>query len=682
MSNHFTVEASNQLGCSKEIDHNSREGKNNYNHSNASKFKNYRKRKMHEVEESHVRYLLPIKRHGKVIQQRAVIKGVKERFSDSGEKGTVGKMESREIDAPNEHTEEDVDCIAQLYVRRQQKLSQKKNTIAQFACAIIENPEQNLDSLEVLRKMCKEDDTDITVTIRKLAMVSTTEVFKDIVPSYRIRVSSEKEQITRISKDVKRLRFYETRLLKNYQQFLSTLEGFVTDYKPEGKSFDVKSQIESSFLSMEKMVNSNDLDISKCSYDALNALYKNDVQGEISLEGVRVTSKMVKSKNFNIKEKVLDTFLFLRFSHERLHKYTVEEVSVKEKRVIRKHEKRQNFRKERKLRSDARKLQQDLFAVEGGEDEEKRAKIETEILGCMFSIYFQVLKSDSKLKLLLSVLKGIAKFAHLISIDYFEDLMTLLGHLLDTQTLNKNQQIACVLTAFKILTGRANDLLFSGEALSIDPRRFYGSMYNILLKLPLNGYKNDFLLLIECLELMLCRKRNQVTVQRLFAYIKRLCTTSLLLFPNEAIPLQSLIGTLLQIHPKTEQLLESDGTTWKLFLPHVEKWEPCDANITVLWELALLKVHYHPTLSTYSRYLSRGASLIGQDSSDQSLSRNNPVLLYEMFNNRGYHPTFPKEKRCHFKKEYQDSNVTFDGIQYTQTDLLKLLNNIYDDESM
>lgn len=49
--------------------------------------------------------------------------------------------------ADHQEVENNVGCVAQLFARRQHKLSIKKDTIAQLACAIVENPEQKVISL-------------------------------------------------------------------------------------------------------------------------------------------------------------------------------------------------------------------------------------------------------------------------------------------------------------------------------------------------------------------------------------------------------------------------------------------------------------------------------------------------------------------------------------------------------
>lgn len=55
-----------------------------------------------------------------------------------------------------------------------------------------------IKNMKELRLMLDETDPDISITIRKLVMVSLTEVFKDTVPGYRIRPLSDKEKNTKV----------------------------------------------------------------------------------------------------------------------------------------------------------------------------------------------------------------------------------------------------------------------------------------------------------------------------------------------------------------------------------------------------------------------------------------------------------------------------------------------------
>lgn len=86
---------------------------------------------------------------------------------------------------------------AQLFARREQKLKEKKDLIGLAASKLVEDPESNVSNitnnsahvlslqvslLKTLRSLCEEREPEVCITVRKLAMVSTMAVFKDIVP--------------------------------------------------------------------------------------------------------------------------------------------------------------------------------------------------------------------------------------------------------------------------------------------------------------------------------------------------------------------------------------------------------------------------------------------------------------------------------------------------------------------
>jgi nucleolar complex protein 3 len=55
---------------------------------------------------------------------------------------------------------------------------------------------------------------------------------------------------------------------------------------------------------------------------------------------------------------------------------------------------------------------------------------QTSVLDQVFLTYFRILKQAPDSQLLSPALKGLAKFAHLINVDFFADLMSVLSSLL------------------------------------------------------------------------------------------------------------------------------------------------------------------------------------------------------------------------------------------------------------
>lgn len=97
---------------------------------------------------------------------------------------------------------------------------QCKLEIGALASAIVQDPENSIGKLHELREICNCKDPDVANAVSKLAMVSLTTVFKDIIPGYRIRPLTDQEKSTTVTKDVRQIRAFEQGLLSNYQAFL------------------------------------------------------------------------------------------------------------------------------------------------------------------------------------------------------------------------------------------------------------------------------------------------------------------------------------------------------------------------------------------------------------------------------------------------------------------------------
>lgn len=66
-------------------------------------------------------------------------------------------------------------------------MTQRKLEIGVLSSQVIENPEEKVTNLKMLLKIMDEQTPVVYITVRKLAIMSLWEVFKDVIPSYRIR---------------------------------------------------------------------------------------------------------------------------------------------------------------------------------------------------------------------------------------------------------------------------------------------------------------------------------------------------------------------------------------------------------------------------------------------------------------------------------------------------------------
>lgn len=106
-------------------------------------------------------------------------------------------------------------------------LKAAKLEIASLASDILNSPDSSLQQLRQLREMCSHSDELVGAAISKLAILSLATVFKDIIPGYRIRELTDKEKSGVVSAAVKKVRDYDSSLVRNYQMFLKRLHALV-----------------------------------------------------------------------------------------------------------------------------------------------------------------------------------------------------------------------------------------------------------------------------------------------------------------------------------------------------------------------------------------------------------------------------------------------------------------------
>lgn len=76
--------------------------------------------------------------------------------------------------------------MAKLIATREQNLQTRKFQIGILCSNVLENPDLNIKKLELVMKHLSDNNPETYITVRKLAMASLLEVFKDILPSYPI----------------------------------------------------------------------------------------------------------------------------------------------------------------------------------------------------------------------------------------------------------------------------------------------------------------------------------------------------------------------------------------------------------------------------------------------------------------------------------------------------------------
>ncbi|KAK2496919.1 hypothetical protein MC885_005735 [Smutsia gigantea] len=451
-------------------------------------------------------------------------------------------------------------------IERKRKLQEKKMRIAALASAILSDPESNVKKLKELRSMLMEQDPDVAVTVRKLVIISLMELFKDITPSYKIRPLTETEKSIKIRKETQKLREFEEGLVSQYKLYLENLEQMVKDWKQ-------RKLKKSNVVSLKAYKGLAEVAV-KSLCELLVALPHFNFHNNIIVLIVPLMNDVSKS--------MLKSFLCLR----------IKEVEVKkDTEDINKPKKFMTFKEKRKTLS-------------------RMQRKHTETLNIVFVTYFRILKKAQKSPLLPAVLEGLAKFAHLINVEFFDDLLVVLHTLIESGDLSYQESLHCVQTAFHILSGQ-------GDVLNIDPMKFYTHLYKTLFKLHAGATNEGVEIVLQCLDVMLTKRRKQVSQQRALAFIKRLCTLALHVLPNSSI---GILAT-------NRILMHGSG----VFLPELDEPEYCNAQNTALWELHALRKHYHPIVQRFAAHLITGAPSEGSEALKPELSRRSAVELFETY---------------------------------------------------
>ncbi|XP_045796088.1 nucleolar complex protein 3 homolog [Trifolium pratense] len=564
-----------------------------------------------------------------------------------------GKKQGKEV--AKEELEEVPQAAVLAAVKEDLKVEEdfesKKCKLAEFGNALLTDPESNIKFLKEMVQISKDNDD----TIVKLGLLSLLAVFRDIIPGYRIRLPTEKEQEMKVSKTVKKMRFYESTLLSAYKTYLQRL--IALEKKPLFQLVAVRcicSLLDSNphFNFRETLldatirnISSSNETIRQLCCSTIKSLFTNEGKhgGEATVEAVRLISYKVKDHNCQLHPDSIEVFLSLSFDED-LAK--AEKMDKDQKFKNKKGKKRKNAEASNQLpENDRKKSRQDSIsktreeveaeykAASFTKDAMEKRQMQTQTLSAVFETYFRILKHTMQSivarpeanpgvlsatvgvephPLLDPCLKGLAKFSHLIDLDFLGDLMNHLKILASggsksgntseifPKSLTVSERLQCCIVAFKVM--RTNL-----DALNVDLQDFTVHLYNLVLEYRPGRDQGE--VLAEALKIMLCDDR-QHDMQKAAAFIKRLATLSLCVGSADTMAALVTVKHLLLKNLKCRNLLENDtgggsvsGTIPK-YLPYSTDPNLSGALASVLWEVCLLSKHYHPTISAMATGIS------------------------------------------------------------------------------
>ncbi|KAI9615212.1 hypothetical protein H4Q26_011754 [Puccinia striiformis f. sp. tritici PST-130] len=572
-----------------------------------------------------------------------------------------------------------------------------KLEIAGLAQEAISDPEMSLGSLKRLLAMCcptlvqpHEDPASrhmkIDSPIRMMSILSLLAIFLDIIPGYRIRAITDAEKQTKISQMVARQREWEEGLVSVYRRYLEVCEKEVVKNTPLSacclKSLCTLLQSKTHFnfsqnimqIIVRKLGQREWDNLSLECAESITTVFKKDIKGDDSLQLVRLIVRTIKSRNYSVHPELLEVLLSLRLknelsshiraSNDRVYS-TKDQANQRNGKLPWKdraaHQKSKSSgtqqaeiisKKARKIMKARAGIEEEIAEAEETVKVEEKERSQTETLKMMFGCYFRIIKLPYRSALLPVALEGFSRFAHLVNIDFFRDLLEVLRKHIngtafneseppvdltneDQSTLqkkyNRNEyrdKLLCIVTAFELLSGQ-------GEALNLDLTDIINSFYGLLLdistqikleeedlgdrKKPNNKEKKSengkwrdrnlksstSEMMIKVLDLIFFNRSDPPTPNRAIQFTKRLMTISLTCSePKLVLKLLKFLSKLTTRQPVIKNLFKICPATDHARRDHVEQDELESASIDQLgWELFLLRNHWDHSVQLSVRKL-------------------------------------------------------------------------------
>lgn len=390
--------------------------------------------------------LLPIKsREGKIIPRSTEVSyRPKYKEKPAEEQQIEGELE-QEYDNSDDDVCNDADDIGtklaseeklisttDLLIARQQEIERQRYRIGIICSGILEKPEDKLRNFKSLFELMDEStplgSTNL-LTVRKLAMVSITEIFKDILPEYRVGQVDTKMQHVR--KATLARVTYENSLLQQFRKFLQRLERItaVVNRRNFGritpqaiKLAEVAVECLSEILMAHPyfnyvknvaqllvfILNSKYVRMRETVHKCFCYIFGHDKQLDMTLFIMRRINHLIKTKNNNVHLECITCLLALKIKNVNLDAEKENDMKLKKleahrQRVI------SLSRKERKRQKRLAALNKELEETRAEENKQSKHQKLTEIVKMLFNIYFRILKNDPNSKALGAILEGLAE---------------------------------------------------------------------------------------------------------------------------------------------------------------------------------------------------------------------------------------------------------------------------------
>lgn len=322
---------------------------------------------------------------------------------------------------------------AELLMEREQELQKQKFRIGVICSGILEKPEEKVKNFQVLLDLMPEftqENEPTMLSVRKLALISLAEVFKDINPDYKLGVVDLEQQ--KVKKDTLARVTYENELLKYYKNYLRNLEHITKALKPKkyearptrekielaeiavlclceslmtSPYFNFSTNIAQLLVTLLNCYNQN---VRKKIHESFIKIFKTDKRLDLTLHIVRNINQLVKKKSNFVFVEVISCLIALQIKNINVN--AEKEAELKQKK-LEQHKSRliSMSKREKKRKKKLAELEKEMMETQAEENKQTKNSKLTDISKLVFTIYFRILKQNPNSRLLSATLEGLAK---------------------------------------------------------------------------------------------------------------------------------------------------------------------------------------------------------------------------------------------------------------------------------
>jgi len=337
-----------------------------------------------------------------------------------------------DVEAPSAVPVQKLISTTDLLIARQQEIERQKYRIGIICSGLLEKPEDKMRNFHALYELMDEINPASRqanlMAVRKLAIISVTEIFKDILPEYRVgQVDTKMQTLRKATLD--RVTF-ENALLQQFKKFLQKLEQITAQVNRRGglrtpqtiKLATVAVQCMCDLLVAHPyfnyvqniaqllvyMLNCNYLEMRTAVNQCFRSVFSNDKRLEMTLFIVRRINHLIKTKQNNVHVECITCLMGLKIKNVNLD--AEKENELKQKKLESHRQRLLSLsKKERKRRKKLTEVNRELEETRAEENKQDKHQKLTEIIKMVFTIYFRVLKNDPTSRVLSAILEGLAE---------------------------------------------------------------------------------------------------------------------------------------------------------------------------------------------------------------------------------------------------------------------------------